>query len=453
MRNAGLPAAKGNPMPNVSFHDLSQIDAAGRSALMRRSETDLSGFMEKAAPIIEAVRTEGDAALVRFARDFDKADLDAARLKVSPAEFDAAFDMVDEDVVAAIRFGIDNIRHFHEEQRPEAMWLKEMRPGAYAGDRFTPIRSVALYVPRGKGAFPSVTMMTAVPAVVAGVPELAIVTPPAPDGSVDAATLVAARLAGVATVYKCGGAQAVAAVAYGTETIRPALKIVGPGSPWVVAAKRLLAGVIDPGLPAGPSEAIILADDSVHGGLAALDLLIEAEHGPDSSAYLVTHSRRVAEEALAALPEHWARMTEQRVAFSTAVLTGACGGVVLTAAIEESYRFINDYAPEHLEILSNDPFAHLGHITEAAEILMGPHTPVSIGNFGLGPNAVLPTSRWARTCGPLSVTDFVKRSSIGYVTAAAYPEFARHARTLARYEGFSSHEHAVSDVRHRYLVR
>ncbi|RWO92571.1 histidinol dehydrogenase [Mesorhizobium sp.] len=440
-------------MPNVSFHDLSQLDAASRAALMRRSETDLSGFMEKAAPIIEAVRTEGDAALVRFARDFDKADLDATRLKVSPTEFDAAFGMVDEDVIAAIRFGIDNIRHFHEEQKPEAMWLKEMRPGAFAGDRFTPIRSVALYVPRGKGAFPSVTMMTAVPAVVAGVPELAIVTPPAPDGSVDAATLVAARLAGVETVYKCGGAQAVAAVAYGTETIKAALKIVGPGSPWVVAAKRLLAGVIDPGLPAGPSEAIILADDSVHGGLAALDLLIEAEHGPDSSAYLVTHSRRVAEEALAALPEHWARMTEQRVAFSTAVLTGACGGIVLTASIEESYRFINDYAPEHLEILSTDPFAHLGHITEAAEILMGPHTPVSIGNFGLGPNAVLPTSRWARTCGPLSVTDFVKRSSIGYVTAAAFPEFARHARTLARYEGFSSHEHAVSDVRDRYLAR
>ncbi|PAQ12125.1 histidinol dehydrogenase [Mesorhizobium temperatum] len=440
-------------MPNVSFHDLSQLDVASRAALMRRSETDLSSFMEKAAPIIEAVRTEGDAALIRFARDLDKADLDAARLKVSPAEFDAAFGMVDEDVVAAIRFGIDNIRHFHEEQKPEAMWLKEMRPGAYAGDRFTPIRSVALYVPRGKGAFPSVTMMTAVPAVVSGVPELAIMTPPAPDGSVDAATLVAARLAGVETVYKCGGAQAVAAVAYGTETIRPALKIVGPGSPWVVAAKRLLAGVIDPGLPAGPSEAIILADDSVHGGLAALDLLIEAEHGPDSSAYLVTHSRRVAEEALAALPEHWARMTDQRVAFSTAVLTGAYGGIVLTASIEESYRFVNDYAPEHLEILSTDPFAHLGHITEAAEILMGPHTPVSIGNFGLGPNAVLPTSRWARTCGPLSVTDFVKRSSIGYVTAAAYPEFARHARTLARYEGFSSHEHAVSDVRDRYLVR
>ena len=440
-------------MSDVSFHDLAHLTEDQREALMKRSETDLSGFLEKVKPIVEAVRTEGDAALLRLARELDRADVKPGGLKVTPQEFDRAFDLVDPEVVAAIRFGIDNIRRFHEEQKPEAMWLKEMRPGAYAGDRFTPIRSVALYVPRGKGAFPSVTMMTSVPAVVAGVPELSIVTPPAPDGSVDAATLVAARIAGVETVYKVGGAQAVAAVAYGTETVKKALKIVGPGSPWVVAAKRLLAGTIDPGLPAGPSESIILADDSVHGGLAALDLLIEAEHGPDSSAYLVTHSRKVAGEALAALPDHWARMTEQRVAFSTAVLTGPYGGIVLTPSIEESYRFVNDYAPEHLEILSTDPFAHLGHITEAAEILMGPHTPVSIGNFGLGPNAVLPTSRWARTCGPLSVTDFVKRSSIGYVTASAYPDFAKAAWTLARYEGFSSHEHAVSSVRDAYLPK
>ena len=438
-------------MSEVSFHELANLDEKARAELLRRSETDLSGFMDKVAPIIDAVRTEGDAALVRFARDLDRADLKDGSLKATEAEFDAAFDLVDGQVIDAIRFGIENIRNFHEEQKPEAMWLKEMRPGAFAGDRFTPIKSVALYIPRGKGAFPSVTMMTAVPAVVAGVPDLAILTPPAPDGSVDAATLVAARLAGVETVYKVGGAQAVAAAAYGTATVKKALKIVGPGSPWVVAAKRLLAGVIDPGLPAGPSEAVIFADDTVKGGLAALDLLIEAEHGPDSSAYLVTHSRRVAEEALASLPEHWARMTEQRVAFSRAVLTGKYGGIILTGSVEESYAFINDYAPEHLEILSTDPFAHLSHITEAAEILMGPYTPVSIGNFGLGPNAVLPTSRWARTYGPLSVTDFVKRSSIGYVTQSAYPEFAKHAWTLARYEGFSSHEHAVSDVRKAYL--
>ncbi len=440
-------------MANVSFYDYAKLSAEQKAALLKRSETDISGFIEKVQPIIEAIRAEGDAAVARFGRDFDKADITEKDIKVTEAEFDAAFKLVDPEVIRAIEFSVDNIRRFHEVQKPEPMWLKEIRPGAYAGDRFTPIASVALYVPRGKGSFPSVTMMTSVPAVVAGVPDLAIVTPPGPDGSVDAATLVAARIAGVNTVYKVGGAQAVAAVAYGTETIKPALKIVGPGSPWVVAAKRALAGVIDTGLPAGPSEGMIFADDTVHGGLAALDLLIEAEHGPDSSAYLVTHSRRVAEEALAALPEHWARMTEQRVGFSTTVLTGKHGGVVLTSSLEESYAFVNAYAPEHLEILSEDAFAHLGHITEASEILMGLHTPVSIANFTLGPNAVLPTSRWARTYGPLSVTDFVKRSSIGYVTQSAYPLFAENAHKLAIYEGFSSHAHAVSPVREQYLAK
>ena len=438
-------------MSDISFHDLSSLGADQRASLLKRAETDLSIFVEKVRPIIEAVRNEGDAALLRFARELDKANVADGNLKVSEAEFDAAFDKVEKDVIESIRFGIENIRHFHEEQRPETMWLKEVRPGAFAGDRYTPVASVALYVPRGKGAFPSVTMMTSVPAVIAGVSQIAIVTPPTSDGSVDAATLVAARLAGVDTVYKCGGAQAVAAIAYGTETVKPAVKIVGPGSPWVVAAKSLLSSVIDTGLPAGPSEAVIFADDSVDGGLAALDLLIEAEHGPDSSAYLVTHSRKVAEAALAAVPEHWSRMTEQRVEFSRAVLTGKRGGIVLTNSLEDSYRFINDYAPEHLEILSKEPFAHLGHITEAAEILMGPHTPVTLANFVLGPNAVLPTSRWARTYGPLSVTDFLKRSSVGYVTSAAYSELARHARRLARYEGFSSHENAVSEIRSRYL--
>jgi histidinol dehydrogenase len=440
-------------MSDIRFHDLATLTGPERAALLRRAETDLSEYVRLVEPIIAAVRAEGDAALIRFARAFDRAEVPEGCLQVSQAEFEAAFRSVAPEVIAAIEFGIANIRCFHEEQRPEPMWLKEIRPGAFAGDRFTPIQSVALYVPRGKGAFPSVTMMTSVPAVVAGVPQISIVTPPTPDGGVDAATLVAARLAGVDTVYKCGGAQAVAAVAYGTETVRPAIKLVGPGSPYVVAAKSVLAQVIDTGVPAGPSEAIIFADDGIDGGLAALDLLIEAEHGPDSAAYLVTHSRRVAQEALAALPGHWARMTPQRAEFSRAVLTGPRGGIVLTGSVEESYTFINAFAPEHLEILSLEPFAHLGRITEAAEILLGPHTPVTLANFVLGPNAVLPTSRWARTSGPLSVTDFVKRSSIGYVTAAAYPELARNARLLADYEGFSSHANAVSAIRDGYLKR
>jgi len=436
-----------------NLHDLAQLSECARADLLRRTEADLSAYLDKVRPIIDAVRSEGDAALARFARELDKVDLSADRIAVTEAEFDAAFKEVEPEVVEAIKYAIANIRSFHEEQRPDPMWLKEVRPGAFAGDRWHPIPSVALYVPRGKGAFPSVTMMTSVPAVVAGVPEISILTPPTPQGTADAATLVAARLAGVNTVYKCGGAQAVAAAAFGTETVRRAVKIMGPGSPWVVAAKRLLADVIDTGTPAGPSESIILADDSADGSVAALDLLIEAEHGPDSSAYLVTDSRRVAEEAMTALPEHWSRMAEQRVAFSRAVLTGPRGGVVLAPSMEEAYRFVNDYAPEHLEILSSDPFRHLGHITNAAEVLLGPYTPITLGNFVLGPNCVLPTGGWARSFGPLSVTDFMKRSSVGYVTAPAYPELARHARRLAEYEGFSSHANAVSEVRDRLLGR
>ncbi|WP_412508070.1 histidinol dehydrogenase [Roseovarius sp. SYSU LYC5161] len=441
-------------MTDVTYKELAGLSPAARAALTRRSEADLSWYLDRVDPIIEAVRAEGDAALARFGREFDGAvGLQPDALKVTEAEFDAAFAQVAPEVVEAIRFGIGNIRSFHEEQAPAAMSLKEIRRGAFAGDRFLPIGSVALYVPRGKGAFPSVTMMTSVPGVVAGVPDLAIFTPPGPDGAVDAATLVAARLAGVETVYKAGGAQAVAAAAHGTETVSKAAKIVGPGSPWVVAAKRRLAGVIDPGLPAGPSECIVLADDSVHGGLAALDLLIEAEHGPDSSAWLVTSSRRVVDEALAALPEHWAGMAEQRVEFSRAVLTGPAGGVILAESMADACAFVNEYAPEHLEILSEHPFEHLGAITEAAEILMGPHTPVSIGNFALGPNAVLPTSAGAATYGPLSVADFMRRSSVGYVTAKGYPDLAENARILAEYEGFSSHARAVGAPRNKYLKR
>jgi histidinol dehydrogenase len=264
----------------------------------------------------------------------------------------------------------------------------------------------------------------------------------------DPAVLVAARTVGAHRVYKCGGSQAIAAAAYGTKTVRKVVKIVGPGSPWIVAAKRLLADQIDVGLPAGPSESIILADATADGRIAGLDLLIEAEHGPDSSAYLVTNDRRVAEDAMASLNGYWAAMTiPQRVEFSRTVVTGARGGIVLAPSIEEAYRFVNDYAPEHLEILSEEPFGHLGAITNAAEVLLGSRTPITIANFVLGPNGVLPTGGWARTFGPLSVTDYMKRSSIGYVTSAAYPGLARRAKRLSEYEGFSSHANAVSFIR------
>lgn len=411
-------------MAQVNVVRLEGLTEAGRQALLQRSEADLSAFFDKVRPIIEAVRSEGDVALARFGRELDGATgLQPDAIKVTEAEFDTAFESLEPALIDTIRYAIGNIRNFHEEQLPPAMNLKEIRPGAFAGDRFTPIRSVALYVPRCKGSFPSVTMMTAVPAV----------------------------LAGVATVYKAGGAQAVAAAAYGTETVRAATKIVGPGSPFVVAAKRLLSDRINPGLPAGPSECIIFDDGTVHGGLAALDLLIEAEHGPDSSAWLVTTSEEVVAQALEALPHHWAMMPELRRGFSQAVLTGRAGGIVLAPSLAEAYDFINDYAPEHLEILSTRPFEHLGELTEAAEILLGPDTPVTVANFCLGPNNVLPTSAGARSHGPLSVMDFMKRSSVGYVTAKAWPELSAHAGHLATYEGFSAHANAAGPMRTPYL--
>ena len=434
-------------MQNVNVHDLSKISAEARAALLRRTEADLTPYFEQVKPIIEAVRTDGDAALIRFAKQFDKADVKPGAIAATPEDFKRARAELDPEVRKAIEFAAHSIKVFHEEQMPEEMWLKEIRPGAFAGDRFRPIPSVACYVPRGKGAFPSVMLMTTMTAKVAGVPEIVVLTPPGPDGNVDAASLVAAEVSGITTVYKAGGAQAVAAAAYGTETVKRVVKLVGPGSPWFVAAKRLLSDIIDPGTPAGPSECLIFADDTVDGRLAALDLLIEAEHGPDSSAYLVTTSRRVAEEALAALPGYWAKMTPQRVSFSSTVLCGPHGGIVIAPDRAAAIGFINDYAAEHLEILSKDPFSYLGEIENAGEILLGEHTPTTLGNFVLGPNHVLPTGGSAKTMSPLSVFDFLKRSSIAHVTPKGYATLRGPAHTLATYEGFDAHARAVSSAR------
>jgi histidinol dehydrogenase len=437
-------------MSGVTFHDLTMSDEIP-AALLRRTVTDLSPFCERARPIIEAVKTEGDAALQRFARQFDGVTAPSMSLRAEPQEFAAAAHGVPTEVIAAIRHASDNIRRFHQAQKPGEMWLKEMQPGVFAGDRHVPIDSVACYVPRGKGSFPSVLNMTAIPAVVAGVTRIIVITPPGPDGLVDPGTLVAAQYAGITEVYKAGGAHAVAAAAHGTATVPACAKIVGPGSPWVLAAKRLLADVIDPGIPAGPSESIILTDDSADGALAALDLLIEAEHGADSCAYLVTSSRRVAEAALQALPGLWRAMDPQRAEFSRAVLGGTGGGIVLTGSFDQAVAFVNAYAPEHLEILAAEPLAVLGRIRNAGEVLLGPHTPITLGNYVLGVNAVLPTGRQARTHSPLSVHDFMKRISVGYVTRAGYADVAESARTLALYEGFDAHARAVSPLRQELL--
>jgi histidinol dehydrogenase len=434
---------------NVAIHVLDGMSKEDKQELLTRAEQDITPFLEGVKPIIEAVRRDGDGAVVRFAKQFDEADIAPAGIAASENDFDEAFSSLDTDLIKTLEYAADNIRRFHEAQRPQEMWMKEIRPGVLVGERSTPIESAALCSPRGKGSFPSVTLMTSIPAVVAGVKRPIILTPPGPDGKIDPGTLVAARIAGIGKVYKAGGAVAVAAAAFGTETIPRCLKIEGPGSPWVVAAKRLLAGEIASTVRAGPTESILLADVTADAWVAALDLLIEAEHGADSSVFLVTWVPELAREVQSLVPQLLAKMSAGRAKFASKVLGGRSGGIVLASSADQAIDFINDYAPEHLQVLSKNPFDYLSRIHNAAEILLGEHVPSSIANYVMGPNAVLPTSGAAKFGSPLGVHDFMKTTSIGHLTAAGFDELSAHAYRFAKYEGFDAHANAVSALRRR----
>lgn len=426
----------------IQTRTLKDLSAAEKATLLRRAEQDISSLLPNAQKVIDGVRQNGDTALVEFTRQFDAPDYITANLTATAADTEQAFAEVGEEVVKAIRDAHDNIRRFHEEQMPEPMWFMEIKPGIMAGEKITPVASTGLYVPRGKGSFPSVMLMLSTPARIAGVPKIVVVTPPNPQGKADAASLVAASVAGVDQVYAVGGMQAVAGLAFGTQTLPKVSKIVGPGSSYVSAAKRLLYGVVDVGLPAGPSESIILCDEKADPRLAALDLLVEAEHGSESAALLVTHSREVANAVLEALPAYIAELPEWRRKFVNDGLS-SYGGVLLTDSLSQSIDFVNEYAPEHLEILTEDPFSTVNRIQNAGEILLGPFTPIPISNYCLGLNAILPTGGFARSFSSVSVWDFLKRSGIGYLNREGYKTLRETTTTLADYEGFPAHAMAI----------
>jgi len=428
----------------INFLKLSGADKSVIEKIMKRAETDIEKYAKVASKVIEEVKTGGDKAVLKYTEEFDKVCLTPQSLKVGEEEFLEAKSKLAPELKEAIEYSYKNILKFHEAQRPKEFWMTEVDQGLFAGEKVTPITSAGLYVPRGKGAFPSVLLMLAVPAVVAGVPRVIVCTPPNAEGTVDAASLFAADICGIKDVYKIGGIQAIAAMAYGTETLNKVDKTVGPGSPYVSAAKRLLFGVIDVGLPAGPSESIILADGSVDTKIVALDLLIEAEHGPDSSAVLVTHSEKTANEVCKLLPDLINELPEPRKSFCTEVFS-KYGGIILTESLDESISFVNEYAPEHMEILSLSPFDILGKIKNAGEILLGPHAPITIANFSLGPNAILPTGGFAKTFSPVSVRDFMKRSSFGYATPEGYELIKNHAKIFAEFEGFPAHAKAIGE--------
>jgi histidinol dehydrogenase len=426
----------------VQFLKLSELQGDKLARIMCRSEKDISDLLPLAQEVAKNVHEKGDEAVVEYARRFDAKDFTADMLRATPEDFERARASLDKDVIDAIQLAHDNIRAFHEEQMPEQMWFTEVRPGIMAGEKITPITSAGLYVPRGKGAFPSVMLMLSVPAKVAGVPRIVVVTPPRPDGKADDASLVAAEIAGINEVYVVGGMQAVSALAYGTETVPKVEKVIGPGSSYVTAAKRYLFGVIDVGVPAGPSESIILTDESIDPRLAALDLMVEAEHGSDSAAILVTHSLEVAEKVRDLLPTYLEELPEWRREFVSSVLDNY-GGILLTNSLEESIAFTNDYAPEHLELLVKEPFVVLNRINNAGEILLGAMTPIPTANYALGLNAILPTGGFARSYSSVSVNDFIKRSGVGYLSREGYESLQAEVALLADYEGFPAHAMSI----------
>lgn len=426
----------------IGFYRWSDTDPATKERLMRRSGADIDDVMDKVRPIIAHVREKGDAALIEYAQKFDKAAL--TTLKVSEEEFKTAQLTLDPAVKAAIDRCAGNVKRFHEEQmrRVEREWMVEVEPGVFAGEKVSPITSVGLYVPGGKNQYPSAVYMLGMPAVIAGVPDIVMTTPPRPDGTIGNALLYAAQVCGVKNVYKVGGAQAVAALAYGTQSIPAVKKILGPGSPWVAAAKQILSGDIDPGMPAGPSESIILCDGSADPHNTILDILNESEHGPDSAALLVTHDEELAAYVRDNLPAAIDALPEPQRGWLITNMENY-SGVILTDNIEESIKFCNDYATEHLLVKVANPDAIVPHLVNAGEILIGESAPSSLGNFGIGVNHVLPTGGKAHTYSCTSVWDFLKRTSIANVTPAGLNALKDDVCTIADYEGFPAHANVL----------
>lgn len=428
---------KGSAM-SVNFYKWDETSASVKKKLLRRAEDNIAGVVEAVKPIIADVKARGDDALRDYAKKFDKADLKS--IKCTDEEFAAAAKNIDANLKVAIEKCAKNVEKFHEEQmrRVEQHWMMEIEPGVWAGEQVNPIESVGLYVPRGKGAFPSALYMLAIPAFLAGVPYIAIVTPPTAQGTADDATLFTAMACGIKNVYKVGGAQAIAALAYGTQTIPKVKKVLGPGSPYVAAAKRLLSDTIDPGMPAGPSESIVLADNSAHPENTLWDILNEAEHGNDSAVLFITHDENLARFVHGSLPRAINELPEPHRSICHTVMSNY-GAVVLTNSLEDSIALANEYAPEHLHLKVKNPDIVVPKLKHAGEILIGEYTPSSLGNYGIGVNHVLPTGGWAHTYSCTSVWDFLKRTSISRVDKKGFESLKDAVITLTDYENFPAH--------------
>lgn len=417
------------------FLDASEADFEARfTALLGAKREDSPDVDQAVAAIIADVRSRGDAALVELTAKFDRLQLDACNLRFSDAEIDALVAQVPAHERAALELAAERIRAYHLRQLPEdASWQDDT--GAMLGWRWTPVSAAGLYVPGGLASYPSSVLMNAIPAKVAGVSRLAI-TVPTPDGQANPLVLLAARLAGVDEIYRIGGAQAIAALAYGTETIAPVDKITGPGNAYVAAAKRRVFGKVGIDMIAGPSEILVIADGDNDPDWIALDLLSQAEHDESAQSILITNSPAMARAVAVAVDRNLATLERRHIAGPS---WRDYGAIITVPDLDMAAALSNRVAPEHLELLVADPLAYSAKITHAGAIFLGAFTPEAIGDYVGGPNHVLPTARSARFSSGLGVLDFMKRTTLAQMTPEALKAIGAAAETLAISESLEAH--------------
>ncbi len=408
--------------------------------LLKRSPNNYDSFADSVNEILTNIKEKGDEALFDYTSRFDKADINANNIKVTDEEIEEAYESLENpELVNVIRKSLKNIREYHEKQR-QYSWFDSKPDGSILGQKVTPLSRVGVYVPGGKAAYPSSVLMNVVPAKVAGVEEIVMVTPPGKDGKVNPNTLVAAKEAGVDVIYKVGGAQAIGALAYGTESIKKVDKIVGPGNIYVALAKKAVFGYVSIDSVAGPSEILVIADESANPRYVAADLLSQAEHDELASAILVTTSKELAEKVSEYVDMFVSKLSRKDILEKS---LDNYGYILLTDSFEDTIDVANEIASEHLEIITKNPFDVMTKIKNAGAIFLGEYSSEPLGDYFAGPNHVLPTNGTAKFFSPLSVDDFIKKSSIISYSRQSLEPINEDIMKFARAEGLTAHANSI----------
>lgn len=408
--------------------------------LLKRSPNSYGKFEQAVAEILETVRQGGDQAVFDYSMKFDKAEINAENIRVTEEEIKEAYTLVDPELVGIIRKAIENIREYHQKQKRYS-WFDSKPDGSILGQKITPIEKAGVYVPGGKAAYPSSVLMNVIPAVVAGVERIVMTTPPGKDGKVTPTTLVAAKEAGVHEIYKVGGAQAIAALAYGTESIPKVDKICGPGNIYVALAKKAVYGHVSIDSIAGPSEILVLADETANPRYVAADLLSQAEHDEMASAILVTTSRELADKVSEEVKQFVQKLSRKEILEKS---LENYGYILIAETMEDAIETANEIASEHLEIVTKDPFQTMTKIRNAGAIFLGEYSSEPLGDYFAGPNHILPTNGTAKFFSPLSVDDFVKKSSIISYSREALEPVHEDIEKFATAERLTAHANSIA---------